>query len=79
MYNSLLNELTERAECYFDDELIWWKNQHKGKLLLFSSARFVQQFIDESKEVRKRSGLKARRYSDITFEVQENDRYLKIY
>ncbi len=71
----LLNDLIKRAECYFDDELIWVKMHSKGKLLLFSKEKYAEQFIEESKAVKERGYLK---FNNISFEIQENKKYLII-
>ena len=65
MHNPLLQELVDRAEAYFDEELVFSKEQYKNILLKFVSPRFVSQFIDEAGEVPRRYGLKEKRFKRI--------------
>ena len=53
MRNSKLLELVERAECYFDEELIRASKQSDGWLLVFEDANYANQFIRESKKVKR--------------------------
>ena len=64
-----LQELIDRAESYFDEELIWSKAQHKSQLLLFTENKYAEQYVTES----KKSGM----YDDVVFEINEG-RYVKI-
>ena len=75
MKKILLNELVDRAENYFNDELIEVERQHNGFLFKFTEPCFAEQFVKESKAVKSKMSSK---FQDINFEIKPDNRFVKI-
>ena len=48
-----METIVERAECYFKDELVVWKEQNKSIWLHFINREYAEQFIKENEKIKE--------------------------
>ena len=63
-------DLVNRAELYFNDELLYTKSQYKSVLFLFKHSEYTEQFVRENEKLKE--------FKNIEFTIQDDTRHLVI-